>query len=180
MEIRLTAESEAQKGLAAYRAKEYPKAIQAFKAAIEGYTAAGEPLNAAEIANNLSVTYLQSGNAKAALDAARETDQVFASAGDIKRQAVALGNQAAALENLKQNKLAIEKYQECADLLKEVGDHENRAVVLQSISKLQLEKRQPLDSLFTMRTALENKTHLSLADRILKTLLQIVFRLWGV
>jgi tetratricopeptide (TPR) repeat protein len=171
MEIRLTAEHEAERGMAAYRAKEYPKAIQAFKAAIENYNASGDPLNAAETANNLSVTYLQSGNAKAALDAARDTDRVFASAGDIKRQAVALGNQAAALETLRQNKLAIEKYQQCADLLKEAGDQENRAVVLQSISKLQLEKRQPLDSLFTMRAALDQKKHLSLADRILKKLL---------
>ena len=172
--------AEAKNGLAAYQSQDYPGAIQAFTAAIRGYTEAGDLVSAAEMANNLSVVLLKTGRPGDAWEAIKDTDQVFINAGDKKRQAMALGNQAAALEGLRKVKPAIEKYEQCAALLKEVGDLDNRATVLQTLSKLQLQKRQPLDSLFTMQAALQNKQHLTLLDRLLQGLLKIVFRLWGV
>lgn len=180
MDTKLTSAAEAKKGLAAYQAQDFPGAIQALTCAIKAYQDAGDSLAAAETANNLSVVYLKSGNKKAAWEVVKDTDQVFFAAGDKRRQAIALGNQAAVLEEMHQTKLAVEKYEKCADLLKEIGDHENRSAVLQSLSKLQMQKRQPLESLFTMQAALQNKSHLTLVDRLLKKLLQVVFRLWGV
>jgi tetratricopeptide (TPR) repeat protein len=180
METSFTPAAEAKKGLSAYQSQDYQGAIQAFTAAIQGYTGAGDMLNAAEMANNLSVVFLRTGKARDAWEAVKETDLVFEKAGDKKRLAMALGNQAAALEGLHKIKPAIEKYEQCAALLKEVADLDNRATVLQTLSKLQMQKRQPLDSLFTMQAALQNKQHLTLVDRLLQSLLKIVFRLWGV
>ena len=175
----LSPAAEAQKGLAAYQSQDFPGAIQAFSLALQGYQNAGDLPAAAEVANNLSVVYLRTGKKKEAWETVKDTDLVFASVGDKRRQAMALGNQAAVLEELRQVKAAIAKYEQCAELLKETGDQENRAAVMQSISKLQLARRQPLDSLLAMQTALQNKPHLTLIDRVLKKLLQIVFRLWG-
>jgi tetratricopeptide (TPR) repeat protein len=180
METSITPAAAAKNGLAAYQAQDYPGAIQAFSTAMRGYSEAGDAVSAAEMANNLSVIFLKTGRPGDAWEAIKDTDQVFNKTGDQKRQAMALGNQAAALEGLHKIKPAIEKYEQCAELLKEAGDLENRATVLQTLSKLQMQKRQPLDSLFTMQAALQNKKQLTLVDRLLQSLLKIVFRLWGV
>ena len=55
-------------------------------------------LQAAENLNNCSVAFLQAGKAEAAYQAVADTPQFSKNAGDIRRQAMALGNRAAALE----------------------------------------------------------------------------------
>ena len=80
----------------AYQSKNYLAAAQAYRAAADGYSHIEEPLQAAEMRNNASVAYLQGDQPEKALEAALETDQIFAAEGDSRRQAVALGNQAAA------------------------------------------------------------------------------------
>ena len=67
-------------------------------------------LLAAEMSNNESVALLQAGQPGRALEAARGTDALFASASDPKRQAMALGNQAAALDALGRSDEALETY----------------------------------------------------------------------
>jgi hypothetical protein len=74
------------------------------------------------MSSNRSVALLQAGDAREALQAAQGLERVFALAGDTRRQAMALGNEAAALDALNQNKVALEKYQQCAELLKQAGD----------------------------------------------------------
>lgn len=69
------------------------------------------------MANNCSVAYLKAGNAAAALEAVTGTDAIFAEKGDRLRQAMALGNQAAALEGLNQLDAAIGSYNQSAELL---------------------------------------------------------------
>jgi len=52
--------------------------------------------------NNISVCLQMLGDARGALSAAEGTDKVFAEAQDKKQQAMALGNQASAYEDLKE------------------------------------------------------------------------------
>ena len=90
-----------EQGKEAFQSGQLEAAVDSFRVAAEAYASAHDDPNAAESKNNLSVALLQSGEAQEFLDAAVGTDAIFAKAGDLKRQGMALGNQAAALEALK-------------------------------------------------------------------------------
>jgi len=113
------------------------------------------------------------------LDAVKGTDQIFAAAGDRKRQAMALGNIAAALDELQYSEEALKHYRQSEELLKEVGEKELRAYVLERISAIQLRSGKRIESLITMEAAIESKPKPSFKDRILKSLVGIARRLTG-
>lgn len=164
----------AEKG---YRSGQYAKAATLYQQASELYTEAGDRVQAAEMANNQSVALLQAGQAQAALEACDGTEAVFAQAGETRKQALALGNQAAALEALNRLDEALEHYRESSHLLKEVGDQEYRAHVLKSMATLQLRTGHQFEGLAAMETALENKKKLSVQERILKKIIHIPFQM---
>jgi len=166
-----------QQALAAYNSSEYHKAASIFASLAEDYTKVGENLNAAEALNNRSVALLKAGLADEALQAVLGTDQIFASAGDTKREAQALANQAAALEALKKNTEALNVYRHSAELLEQIGDKESLTYVMQSISGLQLRMGKQFDAMASMDAALASKKNLSLKERLLKKLLHMPFKM---
>jgi tetratricopeptide (TPR) repeat protein len=161
----------------AYQAKKYLAAASLFERAIQEFNDLGDSLSAAEMASNLSVAYLQAGDAQSALTAVQGSDQVFAQAADTQRQALALGNIAAAHESLGNLEIALETYQQCADLLKPIkGQEETRAYVLKCISSLQVRTGKQLEALASMNAALNNQKKLNLREKILHKLLRIPFK----
>jgi tetratricopeptide (TPR) repeat protein len=167
--------------LAAEAATEYNKgryleAATLYRAAGEGYLSAGDEQAAAEMANNCSVAYLKGGKAAGALEAAKGTDKIFAEKGDTLRQAMALGNQAAALEGLNQLDTAIDTYNQSAELLKGLGEAELRAYVLQSISAIQLRRGQFLEAYATMGAGVMGLNQPNLSQRMLKMLIKLPFK----
>jgi tetratricopeptide (TPR) repeat protein len=168
-----TSEQLNQQGLKAFQSKDYPAAIQAFQAALEGFQAEGDELAAAETANNLSVAHLKAGDAQAAWSVIKYTDQVFMKSGDQRRLAMTLGNQAAALESIGELNVALAKYSECADLLKTLGDQETRSSVLRSLSEVQMRTGHQLEAMATMDAALNHQKRLSPVEQFLKKLLKI-------
>ena len=143
----LDLEQQAQAAKKAYQQSDYDTAARLFRTAADGYQARGNGLLAAEMANNLSVTLLQNGDAQSAYEAAQGTDAVFEDNGDQLKTAMALGNQAAALDALNRLQEAEELYQRSADLLAKLGETELRAQVMQSISALQLRSGRQLEAL---------------------------------
>jgi tetratricopeptide (TPR) repeat protein len=164
-------------GKQAYQSEQYDLAASYFEQAASEYARLGDELNAAEMANNRSVALLMNGNPQAALQAVLGTDQVFSKAGDLRRQGMALANQAAALEGLKNDSQALDLYQQAQEILKQCGEVELRAQVLQSISALQLRTGKQVEAMASMKVALNNKPRLSLKDRFLKGLIDQVFSL---
>ncbi len=160
-----------------YRAGRFSDAASCYAQAAGQYSAAGDVLKAAEMSNNRSVALLQAGDGKGALEASQGTEQVFAQAGDLRRQALALGNQAAALEALNQPEDALARYRQCADLLKQCGDEESRVPVLKSISALQLRTGHQLEALASMDAALNHQKKLGPQERFLKKLLDIPMKM---
>jgi tetratricopeptide (TPR) repeat protein len=160
---------EAQK---AYKKKDFLVAAENFRSAAEVYARSKEPLSAAEMLNNASVAFLQAGRAQEAFETASGTDRVFASADDTRRQAIALGNQAAALEALGKLDDAVGLYENSADLLKKSGDQELRSTVLQSLSAVQLRLGRQLEAMASMQAGLESIEHPSLKQRIVKKILR--------
>ena len=167
----------AKNAKAAYKTGKYQKAADQFQKAAAGFSNAGDELMAAEMLNNQSVALLQNGDPTGAFTAASGTDEIFSKARDSRRQAMALGNQAAALDSLGELEEAIEKYKLAAELLKETGDMELRSYVLESLSALQLRTGNQFQSLATMQAALDSKKKLGFKERFLKKILRIPFKL---
>ncbi len=171
----MTAEPQqlAEQGKDAFAAKEFEQAAITFTNAAAAYEALDDTLNAAEMKNNLSVALLQAGKAKEAYEAAADTEVIFAQAGDIKRQAMAFGNQAAALEALKKPDQALEAYEHSAALFAEAGESEMRSMVLQSAAALKMKRGKMMDSAFSMIGSVESTKKPNLLQRFLKFLLRI-------
>jgi tetratricopeptide (TPR) repeat protein len=163
----------AEQGKQAFAAKKFEQAATTFMEAAVAYEALDDKLNAAEMKNNLSVALLQAGKAKEAYEAAAGTEEVFAQAGDLKRQAMAFGNQAAALEALKKVDEALEAYERSAALFAEVGEGDMRSMVLQSAAALKLKRGKMVDSALSMIGSVESAQKPTLLQRFLKFLIRI-------
>jgi tetratricopeptide (TPR) repeat protein len=174
----LSPQQNSKNGLAHFQAGDFNAAKDDFLRAISGYNLMADSLGIAEINNNLSTVYLKLGDAPSAWKAIEGTDVVFENAGDTRRQALALGNQAAVLEALGKLNQAVEKYEASADLLKQVGDRDNRAAALQALSQLQLRMGRQLEALTSMQIAMDNKPKLSLREQVLNKLLGISSRIF--
>lgn len=162
------------KGKRAFEERKFDEAAEFFKQAAEGYSLGRAGLQAAEMQNNLSVALLQAGKPSEALNAALGTDEVFAGANDVKRQAMALGNQAAALEGLHRYDEAIEKYERSADLFGQVDEGDLRAMVMKSAAAIKLKTGKITESAFKMMGSLDVKKNPGFFERILKFFLRFI------
>jgi len=167
------AQLEAQ-GKHAFADKNFGQAAELFRQAAEGYTLANSGTSAAEMMNNVSVALLQAGKPKESLDAVLGTEKIFEDAKDIKRQAMALGNIAAALEALNRPDEAIEKYELSADLFRQANEGDLRAMVMKSAAALKLKSGKVADSAFKMMGSLEAKENVGFFERILRFFLRFI------
>jgi tetratricopeptide (TPR) repeat protein len=163
----------AEQGKGSFSNGEYEQAASVFTEAVSAYEALDDTLNAAEMKNNLSVALLQVGKSQAAYDAAVGTDEIFAQAGDVKRQAMAIGNQAAALEALKELDKALAAYERSAELFAEAGEGDLRSMVLQSAAAIKLRRGKMMDSALSMIGAVEATEKPNLLQRFLRFILRI-------
>lgn len=160
-----------------YKMKDYAQAGNLFDSAANQAIEQGQELDAAELKNNASVSYLLAGDFQAAYDAVMGTEQIFLAAGNRKLYGMALGNQAAALEELGHKNEALALYEQSADVLKEAGEKELRAYILKRISAIQVTQGRHLEALGSMNTALENTAKLAPKEKVLKKLSNFVQKL---
>lgn len=172
----LTPQQLSEEGSQAFQKGQYDSAAKSFAAAAQGYAAAGKPVDSAEMKNNQSVALLKAGDAQGAFDSAVGTESVFQAAGDIRRQGFAVGNEASALEALGRLDEAAQKYQRSADLLEQAGEDQMRAMVMESLSALQLKQGKAIDAAITMQSGVTGVRKPTLRQRIAKTLIK--FRIW--
>jgi len=163
-----------EKGKESFQNADYNEAVNFFRQAAEGYTLAKDEASAAESKNNMSVALLQAGNPQEALDAALNTDIFFESIKDVKRQAMALGNQAAALEALNRLDEAVAAYERSAELFAQVHEGDMRALVLKSSAAIKLKSGKISEAAFKMMGSLEAKDNPGFFDRIMKFFLRLV------
>jgi len=163
-----------EKGKESFQNAEYDEAAEFFRQAVAGYALAKDNPAAAESKNNLSVAFLQAGKPQEALDATLGTDAFFESIQDVKRQALALGNQAAALEALNRFDEAVSAYERSAELFAQVNEGDLRALVLKSSAAIKLKKGKVSEAAFKMIGSLEAKDNPGFFDRLLKFFLRFV------
>lgn len=174
----ITASQLHKEGRAAYFSGDMDHAVKAFEAAAEEYTEAGNPVLSAEMRNNACVAYLQmESESERALRLVEGTPETFAAAGEVRRQALALGNLGAALESLERFDEALEAYQASSDLLKQLGEDNLRVDVAHTISSLQMRSGRQLQALATMKNGLDDLAKPNVRQRFLKRLLNIPFRM---
>lgn len=161
-------------GKQAFQEKRFDEAAEYFRQAAEGYTLERAILLAAEMKNNMSVALLQAGKPQASLDAALGTDEAFAGANDIKRQAMAVGNQAAALEELKRYEEALERYERSAELFRQAGEDDLRSMVMKSAAAIKLKTGNITESAFKMMGSLDAKRTPGFFERILKFFMRFI------
>ncbi len=164
----------AEQGKKAFENKKFDEAAELFLQAANGFTSGRSGIMAAEMMNNRSVALLQAGNPQAALVAAQDTDQVFAGANDLKRQGMALGNQAAALEGLNRYDEAIAAYERSAELFAQAGEGDLRSMVMKSAAAIKLKTGKITESAFKMIGSLDVKENPSIFERILKFFLRFI------
>ena len=160
----------------AYDKGEYKQAAIIFERAAQSYQAQENLLLAAEMANNQSVALLQAKDPEAALEAVRGTEEVFQQAGEVVKQAIAIGNRAAALESLSRFEEAEAAYQRSADLLKENGEMDLYAHVMKTLSAVQIRQGKQLEALANMQAGMERLEKPSFKQRLLKKLLKIPYK----
>ncbi len=160
----------------AFERGDYPTAIKGFTEAANQFLADGNALMTAEMKNNLCVAYLQEKKAKEALESVEGTDQIFAGAGDLRRQGMALANKAAALQALKRKEEAAEFYEKSAAVLEQAGESELKADVYQALAGLEVSRGKMVDAVTAMQSGLMGVEKPTLKQRILKKLL--FRRLW--
>lgn len=163
-----------ESGKIAFMNGDFLRAVQAFRQAAEWYTNHGLPLEAAEAKNNLSVALLKNGKADEALQAALGTDAVFAQASDLRRQGMALGNQAAALEALGRLDEAVERYERSAEVFADAGEGDLQSLMLKSIASIQLRRGKLEETGIGMLGSLEAVKKPTWIQRLLKFLLRIL------
>jgi tetratricopeptide (TPR) repeat protein len=171
-----TPRSYSEEGMQLYQKKKYVEAAGAFSMAADAYRAIHDGLMAAEMMNNQSVAFLQAKQDQAALDAVMGTDKIFADAGDLRRQGMALANQAAALQGLKRKQEAIPLYEQAAAILEQAGEDQLRADVMRSLATLNVKGGKGLDALIAMQDGLAGVKKPTLKQRIIKQLIRL--RLW--
>lgn len=174
-----TPQEHAQIAHRAYQRGEFHSAASFFQSAASGFANANDPLTAAEMKNNASVSFLKAGMAGESLAIVENTWQVFVAEGDQSRQGMALGNYAAALEALGKRAEAEEAYRQSAELLHSAGEDDLYAYVMQAISQMELRKGQPLQAVATMQVGLLGIRKPTFAQRLARRLLRIPPRWLG-
>jgi tetratricopeptide (TPR) repeat protein len=164
----------AEQGKQAFMNKNFNEAADLFRQAAEGFTLGRNGSLAAEMKNNLSVALLQAGKPQESLDAVLGTEKFYEDMKDVKSQAMALGNQAAALESLRRYDEALAAYERSAELFAQVGEGDMRAMVMKSAAAIKLKSGKVTDSAFKMMGSLEAKDNPGFFERILKFFLRFI------
>jgi len=159
-----------------YQEGDFENAARLFGEAASAFQAQGNVLDAAEMKNNQSVAFLQSGNAQASYDAALGTPEIFSAVGDFRREGMAYGNQATALVSLKRLDEAANLYRLAADVLEKAGEDQMRASVMQAVAGIQLRKGKIMEALLSMQIGLAGVKQPTLKQKILRGLLR--FKTW--
>lgn len=143
----------------------------------EAHRDSGDQLMEAETKNNQSVAYLKAGRPQKALEAATGTDAIFAEAGDLRRQAMAFGNQAAALEALGKLEPAAVLYRKSAELLEKAGDRELYSIVMKALSTIYIKQGKQMDTIIALQASMQDDKLLNGRQKFLKRIFKSLLSL---
>ncbi len=168
-----TASALAEQGKKEYEKGAFLAAAKLFAQAARAYEQANDPLNAAEMKNNQSVAFLQGGKASDALKATEGTEEIFANAGDLKRQGISVSNRAASLEGMKQWREALAEYDRAASLFEQAGEGDMHSIVRKASANIHLKFGRVDSTGMDIYDSLRLVEKPTLTQRIMKFLMRI-------
>jgi tetratricopeptide (TPR) repeat protein len=157
-----------------YQEGDFDNAARLFGEAASAFQAENNALDAAEMKNNQSVAFIQSGDALASYEAAHGTAEIFLAAGDFRRTGMARSNEATALETSGRLDEALQIYRQAADDLEKAGEDQLRASVMQAVAGIYLRKWKILDALIALRVGLLGVKQPTLKQKIMLRLLKMI------
>jgi tetratricopeptide (TPR) repeat protein len=159
-----------------YQEGDFENAARLYGEAASVFQAQGDPVTAAEMKNNQSVSFLQLKDAQSAYDAAAGTAEIFAAAGDFRRQGIAFANEATALQALNRLDQAIEKYLQSAEVFKQANEEQLRSSVMQAVAGIYLRRFKISEAMNYLSYSVADLKQPTLKQKIIKALLR--WRLW--
>lgn len=165
-----------RRGLEAYRQGRLAEAVEHLHAALAGYRSRADSFRAAEIANNLSVILLKSGQPRQALEALQGTAAAFEAAGDALRHAQALGNEASAREATGDLDEAERLYRAALVFFRGSGNREAEAQTWQALAALLLRRGRPLEAASSVEAGLAASPPRSGPRRWIRSVLSLLAR----
>jgi tetratricopeptide (TPR) repeat protein len=160
-----------EQGVALFRKGKFDAALQKFNEALQA--AADQPKLAAEIYNDLGVTYKQLADYAAAHHALDEAMTRFTQLQDKKGEAQTLGNRASIYEAEGRLDEAVESYKQSAAMLEEGGESEMAMYVWQAISRLRTKQGQYIAAIGAYEEGIENMPTTSLKRKVLQQILKL-------
>ena len=160
-----------EQGVALFRKGKFEAALEKFNEALQ--VSADQPKQAAEIYNDLGVTYKQLGNYPAAHQSLDEAMTRFTQLQDKKGEAQTWGNRASIYEAEGRLEEAVETYKISASMLEEAGESELAMYVWQAISKLRTKQGQYIAAIGAYEEGIENMPESSLKRKVLQQILKL-------
>jgi tetratricopeptide (TPR) repeat protein len=158
-----------------YEKGQYGTAADLFSQTAQAYENIQDDLNAAEMKNNQSVALLRAGKAEDALRVTDGTEEIFQKAGDLKRQAIAIANRAAALEGLKKWSEAMAEYNRAAAIFEEAGEGDMHSVVRKATAEIFLKRGYINNTQMDVLDSLRLVEKPTFTQRILKFMMRMGF-----
>ncbi len=150
-----------------YQKRRFKDAALHFSECIQLLDENKDALNAAEMRNNFSVVLLELKQPDEALAALQGTDLIFAEFGDLKRQAMALGNMATALQAQGKLDEALTTFEASAELFKATEEKELRSITLKKIADLQLKTGKQYQALASLESSYDQQKKPNTKEKIL-------------
>jgi tetratricopeptide (TPR) repeat protein len=166
-------------GLRLFEEGMYEEAVERFGKAQELFSAQGDDPEAAEMLNNLGVTYRIMHRWDKAREALEEAQATFARLGDRQREAQALGNLGGLLASQGEQLRAQEYLRQAADVFGELEDYQKQGETLMSLGAQMWkagDRRGGIAAYQAGLFALENPKP---SQKALRRLLQLADRLMG-
>ncbi len=159
-----------------YQEGDFENAARLYGEAASAFQAQGDVVVAAEMKNNQSVAFLQVKKAQLAYEAAAGTAEIFASAGDARREGIAFANEATALQALNRQDQAVEKYLLSADAFKKADEDQLRATVMQAVAWIYLRRGKLFEGLNYISSGVTGLKTPTFRQRLMQLLLRL--RIW--
>jgi len=173
----MSAQDLKEEGLQLFQEGLYLEAAERFEEARGMFDAEGDMVEAAEMLNNLGITYRMRHEWDKAISALEQAQSAFAELDDRSREAQVLGNLGGLYASQGQREKAKASLREAADIFADLGDAQRHGETLLALGVQQWKAGNRKDGLATYQAGLETLERPSAGQKALRGLLNLRTRL---
>lgn len=179
MDEMTSAQAVKEEGLRLFEEGLYLEAAERFEQARQAFDAEGDVLEAAEMLNNLGITYRMRHEWDRAAKALEKAESAFTALDDRSRQAQVLGNLGGLYASQGERQKACTTLREAADIFGDLGDEQHRGETLLALGVQLWKAGDRQAGLAAYQAGLETLEQPSLTQKALRGLLKLRTRMLG-